>query len=133
MSDRNIPSNLVAAARELLRLKDLKTDAEAMETSGSWSAVHRRNAMLAEHEAKKGEAWHALRRALQDETPTDALPASDRNTIIDAMSYARDYVTRWKGAGNSGNAQYTLDRLQKMLERTAVKTTPNTKSGEPNV
>jgi hypothetical protein len=61
-------SNLVAAARELLRLKDLKTDANAINTSGSWEAVHRREAMLEEYRTKKGEAWDALRRALQVET-----------------------------------------------------------------
>jgi len=65
----SLPSNLETAARELLRLKDLKTDAEAIETSGSWSAVHRRDAMLAEYVLKRGAAWDALRRALQGETP----------------------------------------------------------------
>lgn len=72
--DTSRTSNLVAAARELLRLKDLKTDANAIETSGSWNAVHQRDAMLAEHNAKAPPAWDALRRALHElpvETTTE--------------------------------------------------------------
>jgi hypothetical protein len=79
MNDRPLTSNLVAAARELLRLKDLKTDANAIETSGSWSAVHRRDGMLAEYRAKKGDAWDALRRAL------NALPAGETSARQEAV------------------------------------------------
>lgn len=56
----------VTALRELIRLKDLKTDAEAINTSGSWDAAHRRRDMLAEYREKKGEVWDAARRALAD-------------------------------------------------------------------
>jgi len=59
------------------------------------------------------------------------LPASDRNTILDAMHYPREYLARWKGKGNSANAQHTLDRLQNMLERTQAgdrKETPGSRS-----
>jgi hypothetical protein len=69
--------DVVAAARELLRLKDLATDAEAIETSGSWDAVHRRDAMFAEYRAKKGAAWDALRRALQVETKAPRIIGMD--------------------------------------------------------
>jgi hypothetical protein len=55
---------VVEALRELLRLKDLKTDANKINTSGSWDAAHRQQAMLKEHDEKKGEAWDAARRAL---------------------------------------------------------------------
>lgn len=59
-----LTSNPIAAAlRELIRLKDLKTDAN-INTSGDWDATRRRRAMLEEHDAKKGEAWDAARRAL---------------------------------------------------------------------
>jgi hypothetical protein len=64
----SVSSNLVAAARELLRLKDLRSAADSIETSGSWNAVHQREAMLAEYRAKKVDAWDALRSALQVET-----------------------------------------------------------------
>lgn len=59
-------SNLVSAARELLRLKDLKADAGNINCSGSWEAVHRRDAMWAEYGGKIGGAWDALRRALHE-------------------------------------------------------------------
>jgi hypothetical protein len=78
--------------------------------------------------------WNAIKAALRTTGETAAepaphcpLPPSDRNTIIDAMSYAREYVMRWKGAGNSLNAQYTLERLQRMLERTQA--TPSGEAG----
>lgn len=61
MTDRAI-----TALRELIRLKDLKTDALAINTSGSWNAAHRQQHMLAEHDGKKGEAWDAARRALAE-------------------------------------------------------------------
>lgn len=58
-----------AALRELLRLKDLKTDAEAINTSGNWEAAHRQRDMRAEYEKAKPLAWDAARRAL---TQSDA-------------------------------------------------------------
>jgi len=62
---------------------------------------------------------HAGEYELLDRPETECpLPASDRNTILDAMHYPREYLARWKGKGNSANAQHTLDRLQNMLERT---------------
>lgn len=57
-------------------------------------------------------------RLVTSHEPGERLPASDRNTILDAMHYPREYLARWKGKGNSANAQHTLDRLQEMLERT---------------
>lgn len=53
-----------AALRELLRLKDLKTDADMIDTSGSWEAVHRQRDMRAEYKKAKPLAWDAARRAL---------------------------------------------------------------------
>lgn len=61
-------TKLRLALLELVRLKDLKTDAEAINTSGDWGAVRRQRAMLAEHDAKKGEAWDAARRALSGDS-----------------------------------------------------------------
>lgn len=83
--------DVVGALRELIRLKDLKTDAEAINTSGSWSAVHRRDAMLAEYRAKKGEAWDAARRALTEherrapETKAEWVPPAPVECEIDGM------------------------------------------------
>jgi hypothetical protein len=62
---------LEAALRELLRLKDLKTDAEAINTSGSWEAVHRQRDMRAEYEKTKPLAWDAARRALTQSDASD--------------------------------------------------------------
>ena len=74
------------------------------------SPLHLRGDFAAFHAGfKAGRAGH------ETECP---LPASDRNTILDAMHYPREYLARWKGKGNSANAQHTLDRLQNMLERT---------------
>jgi hypothetical protein len=72
--DNNASNLVVKALRELLRLKDLKTDANAINTSGSWSEAHRQQSMLKEHDAKKGEAWDAARRALH---AFDAQPAHE--------------------------------------------------------
>lgn len=57
---------VVQALRELVRLRDLKTDARQINTSGDWNAVHRQRDMLAEYDARRGDAWDAARRALHE-------------------------------------------------------------------
>lgn len=52
-----------------------------------------------------------------------AIPASDRNALIDAMGYVRQYLdeqAKHGDLGNAINAQHTLDRLQNMLDRTKI-------------
>lgn len=60
----SVNARLVAAARELLRLKDLKTEAESINTTGSWSEFKRQKTMLREYESCKHNAWNMLRIAL---------------------------------------------------------------------
>jgi hypothetical protein len=58
-------------------------------------------------------AWNA-HSALET---TALLLLSDRNTLIDAASYCRQYVQEKNGGGNSRNASLTADRLDSMAQR----------------
>lgn len=55
---------LAGALRELVRLKDLKTDAEAINCSGNWEAKHKQDAMRAEYKTAQPLAWDSARRVL---------------------------------------------------------------------
>ena len=57
----------IEALKELVRLRDLRLDADRMSTSGSWDATHKRNAMYSELKTKEPLAWEMARRALLDD------------------------------------------------------------------
>lgn len=50
-----------------------------------------------------------------DEQLTARLSLADKNTLLDAEGYARDYAS--SGRGNHVNARMTVDRLREMLSR----------------
>lgn len=106
---------IVDALRELVRLKDLKTNAEKISTLGNYESTHRRGLMLDEYSTKKVEAWESARRALTE---------YDRHGTRDRLALKlRDIAAGMNAVANQAtlrDAAEVCERASALFERDRI-------------
>jgi hypothetical protein len=95
---------------ELVACKDLKTTAAAIETSGSWSAVHRQREMLEQYRHRKAIAWDLARALL-------AQPRDEAKELRQFLQAANENTQKWKARaqGNEALLRQALGDLDSVM------------------